>query len=138
MFTNWTLSKKEEKNIERSIYDIRHGCIKVEKGILVPLLIISGYYSILILENNLGLLVSTTSDQLLLNFENNYSGDSTNRHSHKRQLFLQPPSLNPVFLILYIQKLWIFTLSSAASSTYGHLFCIPMMLAYKGFFCNFD
>ena len=56
--------------MERSIYDIHHGWTKVKKGILVPLLIISGYYSIWILENNLGLLVSTTSDQLLLNFEN--------------------------------------------------------------------
>ena len=56
--------------MEQSLYDIRHGCTKVQKGILVPLLIISGYYSILILENDLGLLVSTTSDQLLLNFEN--------------------------------------------------------------------
>ena len=56
--------------MEWSLYDIRHGCTKVQKGILVPLLIISGYYSILILENDLGLLVSTTSDQLLLNFEN--------------------------------------------------------------------
>ena len=62
--------KKEEKNIEQSIYDICHGCTKVKKGIVVLLLIISGYYSILILENDLGLLVSTTSDQLLLNFEN--------------------------------------------------------------------
>ena len=56
--------------MDQSIYDIRHGCTKGKKGILVPLLIISGYYSILIWENNLGLLVSTRSDQLLLNFEN--------------------------------------------------------------------
>ena len=54
----------------------------VKKGILVPLLIISGYYSILFLENNLGLLVSTTSDQLLLNFENIV--ETPNRHSHKQ------------------------------------------------------
>ena len=56
--------------MEWSIYDIHYGYTKVKKGILVPFLIISGYYSILILENNLGLLVSTTSDQLPLNFGN--------------------------------------------------------------------
>ena len=88
--------------MERSLYDIRHGCTKVQQGILVPLLIISGYYSILILENDLGLLVSTTSDQLLLNFENIVETPSPNRHSHKWQLYLQPPSLNPVFLISHI------------------------------------